>query len=72
MMNMVSVASSNLQAVGYDPTTKNLRVAFKNGSLYEYPCVPASVHAGLMAAGSHGSYFDAYIKKGPYRSRQIR
>lgn len=70
-MNMIPVSSSNLQAVGYDPTTQILRVAFKNGSLYEYSGVPASVHAGLMAAGSHGSYLDTYIKKGPYPYRQI-
>lgn len=70
-MNMVSVSSSNLSAVGYDASTQTLRVAFNNGSIYEYSGVPASIHAGLMAAGSHGSYFDAYIKKGPYPARRV-
>lgn len=68
---MVPVSSSNLSAVGYDTTTQTLRVAFNNGSLYEYSSVPASVHAGLMAASSHGSYFDAHVKNGPYRYRRL-
>ncbi len=70
-MNMVPVSSSNLSAVGYDPATRKLRVAFLSGSLYEYSGVPASVHAGLMAAGSHGSYFDTYIKNGSYSYQRI-
>jgi len=70
-MIMVPVSSSNLRSIGYDAATQTLRIAFNNGSVYEYFGVPASIHAGLMAAGSHGSYFDRYIKKGPYRYRQI-
>ena len=71
-MNLVPVSSSNLRAVGYDPETRKLQVAFRNGGLYEYSGVPESVYAGLMAAGSHGSYFDAYIKNGPYPYRKLR
>lgn len=70
-MNMVPVSSSNLSAVGYDAATQTLRVAFIGGGLYEYSGVPVSVHTGLMSASSHGSYFDAHIKKGPYRYRKI-
>ncbi|SFB22224.1 KTSC domain-containing protein [Azotobacter beijerinckii] len=71
-MNRTSVSSSNLRSVGYDPSTSTLEVEFHNGGLYEYSGVPASIHAGLMAASSHGSYFDAHIKNGPYRYRKIR
>lgn len=70
-MNMVPVSSSNLRAVGYDAATQTLRVAFISSGVYEYSGVPSSVHAGLMAASSHGSYFDAHIKKGPYRYRKV-
>lgn len=70
-MNMVLVSSSNLSAVGYDAPTQTLRVAFNNGSLYGYFGVPTSIHAGLMKAGSHGSYFDTYIKKGSYSARRV-
>ncbi|WP_246051616.1 KTSC domain-containing protein [Panacagrimonas perspica] len=68
---MVPVSSSNLSAVGYDATTQTLRVSFVDGGLYDYSGVPASVHASLMSASSHGAYFDAHIKKGPYRYRKI-
>lgn len=71
-MKLIPVSSSNLRAVGYDPDTRRLQVEFHNGSVYEYYSVPASIHTGLMSAASHGSYFDAYIKKGPYQYRQLR
>ncbi|WP_235505276.1 KTSC domain-containing protein [Acidovorax sp. Leaf160] len=68
---MVPVSSSNLTSVGYDAASSTLRIAFLNGGIYEYFGVPSSVHAGLMSASSHGSYFDTHIKKGPYRYRKV-
>lgn len=56
------VTSSNLQAVGYDPTSGILEVEFKNGSIYRYTGVPSSVYQELMAAPSHGTYFAQYIR----------
>lgn len=71
-MQRTPVSSSNLRSVGYDPTTHTLEIEFLNGGLYSYAGVPASVHAGLMAASSHGSYFDAHIKKAGYRFTKLR
>jgi len=71
-MDRVRVSSSNLASVGYDPDSRTLEVAFLNGGIYQYSNVPAHVHRGLMAASSHGSYFDAYIKKGGYSYRKVR
>lgn len=71
-MNRVSVTSSNLASIGYDPSSRTLEIEFNNGRLYEYYDVPSSVHAGLMAASSHGQYFDRNIKKAGYRFRQLR
>ncbi|MDZ5458655.1 KTSC domain-containing protein [Azohydromonas lata] len=68
---MIPVSSSNLRAIGYEAATQTLRIAFVSSSIYEYYGVPASVHAGLMAASSHGSYLDAHIKKGPYCYRKV-
>lgn len=70
-MNMTPVSSSNLKAVGYDAATQTLRIAFISSGIYEYSAVPSSIHAGLMAASSHGSYFDTHIKKGPYSYRKV-
>jgi len=64
-MNLVSVSSSNIAKIGYEGTT--LYVLFNSGSLYAYYDVPESLHRSLMAAPSHGSFLDTYIKKAGYR-----
>jgi hypothetical protein len=71
-MNRTPVSSSNLASVGYDPENMILEIEFHNGGIYQYFNVPESKHEGLMHAGSHGQYFDAYIKKGGYRFKKIR
>lgn len=71
-MNLTPVTSSNLKAIGYDPGNQILQIAFKNGGTYDYYNVPESVYNGLMAASSHGSYFDSHIKKGPYKFKKLR
>lgn len=66
-MIMTEVSSSNLESVGYDPSTETLRIKFKSGGLYEYYTVPQDVYDGLMAASSKGKYFHDNIKdKYPY------
>lgn len=65
------VSSSNLKAVGYDPSTHVLEVEFHNGSVYQYAGVPDSIHAGLMTATSLGSYVHAHIRD-RYPTRKIR
>lgn len=71
-MNRTPVSSSNLKAIGYDAQTRTLEVEFLNGGLYSYSGVPSSVHAGLMSASSHGSYFDAHVKKAGYSFTKLR
>ncbi|HHJ4503920.1 MULTISPECIES: KTSC domain-containing protein [Klebsiella/Raoultella group] len=56
------VSSSNLQSVGYDPTTRVLEIAFHSGGVYQYSGVPSTVHLGLLSAGSKGQYFHQHIK----------
>ena len=71
-MERKHVSSSNLSSVGYDPDTKTLEIEFLNGGLYQYFDVPLNIYNGLMAASSHGTYFDQYIKKGGYRFKKLR
>lgn len=66
---MIPVVSSNLRAVGYDPTTQTLRIEFHNGT-YDYYNVPASIHSGLMNAPSKGQFHHQYIKNN-YNYRRI-
>lgn len=61
-MNMTSVSSSNISAVGYDSSSNTLRVRFNNGRTYDYSNVPSNVYNGLMSASSHGGYHAANVK----------
>lgn len=67
-MNRISVSSSNISSIGYDPTTQVLEIEFHDGSVYQYDGVPQPVYEGLMSASSHGQYFHQHIKDVyPYR-----
>jgi hypothetical protein len=64
-MKRIPVTSSMITSIGYENGI--LEVEFiTNGSIYQYFGVPESVYNSLMAASSHGQYFDANIKKGGY------
>lgn len=71
-MKRTPVQSSNLASIGYDSTTQELEVEFKNNTIYVYSNVPDSVHKGLMSASSHGEYFDKNVKKAGYKFKQIK
>jgi hypothetical protein len=70
-MNRQRVSSSDLESVGYDVDIQTLEVEFKNGSIYDYFNVPSEIYIGLMAAQSHGRYFNEYIKD-VYQCRRAR
>lgn len=61
-MELIPVRSSNLCAVGYEPSTSLLVVRFHSGRLYEYYRVPSVIHAGLLRASSRGEFFCANIR----------
>ena len=70
---MQPVVSSQIESVGYNPKTKELRVKFiKNGSLYSYSNVPSDVFVDLVYADSVGRYFAARVKNNSkYAYRRI-
>ena len=55
-MELTTVESSMIHAVGYDPETCTLEVVFTSGKTYCYEDVPPEEYEGLMAAGSKGRY----------------
>jgi len=63
---MTPVESSQVAAVGYDPSGKVLAVQFKAkagpGSIYHYADVPPDVYQGMLAAESCGKFFGANIR----------
>lgn len=61
-MEMISVRSTAISAVGYDKTTQKMCITFKQGHTYDYCRVPESIYTALMSASSKGRYYDNYIK----------
>ena len=66
---MKPVESEGISAIGYDATSRILRVQFKKG-LYDYHDVPGAVHEALMRADSHGSHLRKAVL-GKYRFTKI-
>jgi hypothetical protein len=62
-MNRISIDSSNLASVGYDPGSMILEVEFKKGTCYQYFDVPQSIYDEMMASPSKGTYLNTVIKK---------
>ncbi len=60
---MIPVQSSNVAAIGYDDTVRLLRIAFKDGSVYDGVGVDPAVHSALMATSSKGSFIAQYLSK---------
>jgi hypothetical protein len=66
-MNLRTVKSSMIHAVGYDAETRTLEVIFNSGGIYFYDDVPPEVYEKLMAAESKGQYMRyAIIDVYPY------
>ena len=65
-MHHVTVKSSNIESVAYDPATRELHVRFKNGGTYSYEDVPAEKHAALMAAPPRSCA--ARLEKSPWKA----
>jgi hypothetical protein len=65
------VSSSSLASVGYDVSGAVLEVEFNHGGVYQYSGVPEEVYQGLMNAGSHGTFYNEFIKKAGYPCSKI-
>ncbi|MXW62758.1 MAG: KTSC domain-containing protein [Acidimicrobiaceae bacterium] len=70
-MRRTPVSSTNIQSIGYESNSRVLEIEFRQGAVYQYSNVPASLHRGLMNAASHGSYFHAHIRD-RYATTRIR
>jgi hypothetical protein len=56
------VQSSNLRAVSYDESKKNLEIEFHSGIIHQYQNVPSKIHTDLMSASSVGIFYTEKIK----------
>jgi hypothetical protein len=67
-MEMKTVKSSQIHAIGYDPETKKLHITFlardrvTPGATYEYDDITPEQHTALVGAESIGRHFGLHIK----------
>jgi hypothetical protein len=61
-MEMIRVSSSAIRAIGYDATTRRMKITFTEGHTYDFCGVPESVFKGLLHAGSKGGYYNDHIR----------
>lgn len=60
-MELTPVDSSMMSAAGYDPETRELRVAFKCVRIYTYTGVSQEEFNALMAADSKGRHMQSHV-----------
>jgi hypothetical protein len=61
-MDMIPVQSSAIAAVGYDASTRLMKIRFVEGNTYDFCNVPRGVFDGLLHAASKGSYYSERIR----------
>jgi hypothetical protein len=66
----IPVASSNVEAIGYDEESQTLRIWFAEGSVYDYLNVPLMEYETLKTSPSIGSYLSRNIR-GSYPYQKI-
>lgn len=62
-INMYKVSSSNISALGYNSTTRVLRVIFNNGASYLYFGVEPLIWDALAKSQSKGRFLTENITK---------
>lgn len=70
-MNIISINSSTIEAIGYDTASEKLLVKFKNGDHYEYLNVPHYVYHAVIESDSIGRALNSEVK-GIYDYFKIR
>jgi hypothetical protein len=48
--------------VGHEPASSTLEIEFTTREIYRYLGVPIKIHAELMKAESHGTYFNQQVR----------
>lgn len=61
-MQLVTLESSMIHAVGYDKEKRILEIVFNTGRTYQYADVPPEIYEGLLNAESKGRYFLGNIR----------
>ncbi len=62
-MQLQTIESRALHAIGYDAEKRVLEVVFNSGRIYQFVNVPPEAYAALAAAPSKGGYFNANLRE---------
>lgn len=62
VMKRISVTSSNVVSIGYDPISQILEVEFRDNAIYHYFDVPREIYEGLLDAESVGRFLHRHVK----------
>lgn len=62
-MEMVNIHSGKLRAIGYDASTRTLRVELDDGSTLDYKNVPESLWRSFSSASTQWSYYRDNIEE---------
>lgn len=62
-MDMIKTHSGKLRAIGYDVSTRTLRVELENGSALEYSSVGESIWRQLKHSGTQWSFYRDNIEE---------
>lgn len=69
-MEMHSVDSTSITAIGYDEDSQTLQVEFVRGASYQYFDVPLQIFEGMREASSAGQYLNQQLR-GIYRYSRV-
>lgn len=61
-MQMIPVSSSAMNAIGYDPQTRMMKIQFEQNETYDFCGVPQHIFDGLRNARSKGTYYNDHIR----------
>lgn len=56
-MEMINIHSGKLRAIGYDSSTRTLRIALDNGQGFEYSPIGESIWRQFKQSGNQWSYY---------------
>jgi hypothetical protein len=62
-MEMTKINAGKLRAIGYDVSTRTLRIELEDGSALEYAGVGESIWRNLKNSGSQWSYYRDNIEE---------
>lgn len=61
-MEMISVRSSAISAIGYDEISMRMKIRFIQGDTFDFCRVPSHIHQELMNSNSKGTYYNTHIR----------